>query len=69
MKFSPCIPGQCTEEGTHCEGCGRSHEEIAETKTLIKALVNFAQRMDYENIEDYAHFIGDTVLRKLENPD
>lgn len=29
MKFGPCIGG-CTNEGTHCEGCGRSHEEVAE---------------------------------------
>ncbi|MDD1613160.1 MAG: DUF1289 domain-containing protein, partial [Methylococcaceae bacterium] len=29
MKFSPCISGKCTYEGTHCGGCGRTHEEIA----------------------------------------
>ncbi len=43
MKFVPCQKGQCTYDGTHCEGCGRSHEEIAETKALIGNIVNFAQ--------------------------
>ena len=68
MKFSPCISGKCTEEGTHCEGCGRTHEEIAETKRMINELVSFAQMKDYENIEDFADFIGKGVLKKLQNP-
>ncbi len=68
MKFSPCISGKCTYEGTHCEGCVRSHEEIAETKKMIKELVSYAQKMEYENVEDFASFIGKSVLNKLQNP-
>lgn len=68
MKFNPCIPDHCTEGGTHCQGCGRTHEEIAETKRMIKELVGFAQKMDYENIEDFSGFIGQAVLKKLRNP-
>jgi hypothetical protein len=68
MKFNPCIPGKCTDEGTHCEGCGRTHEEIAETKKLVKDLVNFSQKMGYENIEDFSSFIGQSLLKKLQNP-
>lgn len=68
MKFSPCISGQCTYEGTHCEGCGRSHEEIAATKLLINSLVEFAQKMDYENKEEFANFVGKSILKKLQNP-
>ncbi len=68
MKFNPCIAGKCTEEGTHCMGCGRSHEEIAETKKMVKALVGFAQKMNYDNIEDFSNFIGQSVLKKLQNP-
>jgi uncharacterized protein (DUF1684 family) len=68
MQFNPCIPGQCTEEGTHCEGCGRTHKEIAETKTMVKALVGFAHKQDYENHEDFANFIGQSVLKKLQDP-
>ena len=68
MKFSPCVSGKCTYEGSHCEGCGRSHEEIAETKKMIKELVNYAQKMEYENVEDFANFIGKSILNKLQNP-
>ncbi|MSP28154.1 MAG: DUF1289 domain-containing protein [Methylococcales bacterium] len=68
MKFKPCITGKCTDQGTHCEGCGRSHEDIAETKKLVKALVDFAQRKGYENNEDFALFIGKSLLNKLQPP-
>ena len=68
MKFSPCISGKCTYEGTHCEGCGRTHEEIAETKKMIMELVSYAQKKEYENIEDFANFIGKSVLTKLQKP-
>jgi hypothetical protein len=68
MKFNPCISGKCTYQGTHCEGCGRSHEDIAETKKLVKALVDFAQAKDYENSEDFADFIGKSLLSKLQPP-
>jgi predicted transcriptional regulator len=68
MKFNPCIPDKCTEEGTHCESCGRTHEEIAETKKLVKDLVSFSQKMGYENIEDFSSFIGQSLHKKLQNP-
>jgi hypothetical protein len=68
MKFNPCVSGKCTDQGTHCEGCGRSHEEIAETKQLIGNLVSFAQKMGYENHEDFADFVGRNLLKKLQNP-
>lgn len=68
MKFSPCISGKCTEDGTHCEGCGRSHEEIAETKQLVGTMVKFAQKMGYDNHEDFVNFVGKSILKKLQNP-
>lgn len=64
MKFSPCID-ECTYDGTHCQGCGRSHEEIAETKKLVMAVVNFAQIQEYENIEEFSNAIGQSILKKL----
>ncbi len=67
MKFNPCVSkGRCTEDGTHCKGCGRSHREIAETKQVVMQVVKFAHKMGYENIEDFADFIGKTVLKKLQ---
>jgi predicted Fe-S protein YdhL (DUF1289 family) len=64
MKFNPCID-KCTYEGTHCEGCGRSHQEIAETKKLVMGLVNFVQEQEYENAEDFVNAVGQSVLKKL----
>ena len=65
MKFSPCID-KCTRDGTRCEGCGRTHEEIAETKTMVMGLVNFAQSKGYENIEEFTSSIAQSVLKKLQ---
>ncbi|MDD1622394.1 MAG: DUF1289 domain-containing protein [Methylococcaceae bacterium] len=65
MKFNPCID-QCTKEGTHCEGCGRSHQEIAETKQLVKSAVEFIQKQDYENPEEFVAAIGKSILKKLQ---
>ncbi len=64
MKFNPCVDN-CTYEGTRCEGCGRTHEEIAETKKMVMALVNFAQEQEYENVEDFVNAVGQSVLKKL----
>ena len=64
MKFSPCT-GNCTEEGTHCEGCGRSHEDIAEMRALVAPLVAYAEKMEYENFEDFADGVAGTIKYKL----
>ncbi len=65
MKFIPCT-GKCTEEGTHCEGCGRSHEEIAEMRKPVEALVTLANKMKYENLEDFANAVAGSIKYKLE---
>jgi hypothetical protein len=65
MKFSPCV-GRCTDEGTHCEGCGRTHEEVAETKKLVMDMVSYAQKMNYENPADFAGFVANNMLFKLQ---
>ncbi len=47
MKFIPCKGSAfCTEEGAHCEGCGRSRAEIAETRNLVSGLVELVQKQD-----------------------
>jgi len=65
MKFIPC-QDKCTYEGTHCEGCGRSHQEIAETKKLVAAAVEFALKQDYENSEEFAETISKSIAKKLQ---
>jgi hypothetical protein len=67
MKFNPCTDN-CTKDGTHCQGCGRSHEEIAETKKLVGALVEFAKQQQYENVEDFVKAVSNSLLKKLQPP-
>jgi len=67
MKFNPCID-KCTYEGSHCQGCGRSHREIADTKKLVMSIVNFIQDQGYENSEEFVNTISKSVLKKLQNP-
>ncbi len=64
MKFTPCADS-CTYEGTHCEGCGRSHIEIAGTKALVMSIVDFAQSQQYENYEDFVNAVGQSAVKKL----
>ncbi len=66
MQFSPCKGGDnCTQGGTHCQGCGRSHEEIAETRALIASIAQFALKMGYENVEQFTAFVGDKAAKKI----
>ncbi len=65
MKFSPCN-NLCSDEGAHCSGCGRSHAEIAETKLLVKNLVEFAKRQDYDNVEAFADYMKNKLIKKYQ---
>jgi len=65
MKFNPCID-QCTKEGTHCEGCGRSFEEIAGTKQLVQSAIGFIKQQEYENPEVFVAAISNSILKKLQ---
>jgi hypothetical protein len=66
MQFSPCKGGDfCSQEGTHCSGCGRSHEEIAKTRDLVFAVTRFAIEMGYENVEDFTAFVGDKAAKNV----
>jgi len=68
MKFTPCID-QCTSEGTHCQGCGRSHQEIADTKKLVLSIVEFIKIQEYENSEEFLNKINKSVLKRLAKAD
>jgi len=68
MKFHPCAD-KCTTEGSHCEGCGRSHQEIADTKKLVKSAVDFIRSQEYDNPEDFVAAISRSILKKLSKPE
>ena len=64
MKFTPCN-GECTDKGTHCEACGRSHEEIAAMQKPVEELVALAETMKYENLEDFANAVAGSMKYKM----
>ena len=64
MKFVPCIGKEhCTEGGSHCRACGRSHEEIAEARALVEAVSAMADR--FENFEEFIGYVGSKSLKKV----
>lgn len=70
MKFSPCN-GSCTKDGTHCEGCGRTREEVDETRALVENIAQFAAKMGYDNINEFTQFVakkatGKAMLMKMQ---
>ena len=66
MKFTPCAGREaCNEDGTHCRGCGRSHEEIARTRELTSTLADFLIQAGYENPDEFLDYVGDKTLKKV----
>ncbi|TEW53978.1 DUF1289 domain-containing protein [Psychromonas sp. RZ22] len=63
MKFSPCT-SQCTSEGIHCEGCGRSHLEIQETQAITKLLVAHLVKYDYDDPEKFLENINNKAIKR-----
>jgi hypothetical protein len=64
MKFSPCTD-QCTSDGTHCQGCGRSHNEIKETNALIHKVVAHMIDYGYDNPENFLTTLNKKALNHL----
>lgn len=54
----------CLENETKCRTCGRSLEEIYETRRLIDELANFVVDMDYENLNDFMYYIVNKAANK-----
>jgi len=63
MKFSPCT-SQCTSDGTFCQGCGRTHVEIRETKALTAKLVGHLVDYNYDDPERFLELISAKALKR-----
>ena len=64
MKFSPCT-NQCTSDGNFCQGCGRSHTEIRESKALIGNVVAHLFKYGYEDPENFLKVLEKKSLARL----
>lgn len=66
MRFVKCAGREaCTDDGTYCRGCGRSHAEIHRTRELTGALTEFIVEAGYENPEAFLAHVQEKVLKKL----
>ena len=63
MKFSPCT-SQCTSDGSHCQGCGRSHLEIRETQIVTKQLVAHLVKYDYDDPENLLESLKTKAIKR-----
>ena len=64
--FKPC-QGQtaCRDDGTPCLTCGRSLAEIEHTRSLIDALAELAVNQGYDNVEEFAGYVAEKVVKKI----
>jgi hypothetical protein len=66
--FVPCAgKTACTQDGSHCRGCGRSHDEIARTRAAISALTELALQQGYDNVEAFANYVSTRIVKKVDD--
>lgn len=64
--FTPCQgKTACRDDGERCITCGRSFSEIEQTRSLIDALADFVVAQGYENVEEFAGYVADKVVKKV----
>jgi len=64
--FKPCINRTaCTEDGTHCRACGRSHEEIRQSRDVVSQVADYLINMDYDNYEEFLDYLKKKVTKKI----
>jgi predicted Fe-S protein YdhL (DUF1289 family) len=64
MKFSPCT-GLCTSDGNFCQGCGRSRQEINESKALIKEVIAHLMKYEYDDPENFLEVLNQKSLAQF----
>lgn len=64
MTFSPCTD-QYTSGGDTCQGCGRTHTEIRESKALVGKIVGHLKEHGYEDPENFLTMLTKKSLARL----
>ena len=65
--FRPCIDrSACTEGGSHCRACGRSHAEIEALRRQVVELADFIEAMGYGNPDDFLDWLQKKVRKRLQ---
>jgi hypothetical protein len=55
----------CRDDGEQCLVCGRSFEEIRQTRQLIDALADLACAQDYDNVDEFTAYIVRKVCKAV----
>lgn len=55
----------CQENESLCRTCGRSLEEIYGTRKLVDELVQFTQKMAYENSDMFLEYVANKAAKKI----
>jgi hypothetical protein len=64
--FKPCQgKTACRDDGERCLTCGRSFAEIEQTRSLIDALADFVMAQGYDNVEEFAGYVAEKVVKKV----
>ena len=64
--FTPCKgKTACRDDGTTCLTCGRSLNEIEDTRRLIDGLAELAIAQHYENVGEFAAYVAGKVENKV----
>lgn len=65
-EFTPCKgKTACRDDGEKCLTCGRGFSEIEQTRSLIEALAELAVSQGYDNVEAFAGYVTDKVVKKV----
>jgi hypothetical protein len=64
--FTPCKgKSDCRDDGKNCLVCGRSLQEIEDTRRLIDELAGLAIAYEYENVGEFAAYVASKVVKKV----
>ena len=65
VEFVACAgKAACTQDGSHCRGCGRSNDEIVRTRDAINALTELALEQGYANVDAFARYVAARIAKK-----
>ena len=68
IDFKPCQgKTACRDDGERCLTCGRSLDEIAELRELLKSLTELAITYQYENVDSFSDYIGKKLRKSIEH--
>ncbi len=68
VEFKPCQgKTACRDDGERCLTCGRSLDEIAALRELLKSLTELAITYRYQNVDTFSDYIAKKLRKSIEH--